>query len=388
MLRSSLWSGHDDRDHGPEYASRRWRALLSVDEALAADPRARARRCRRSPCRSREAAGRVLAEDARATVDLPPFPSSAMDGFAVRAADTPGRLPVVARIAAGRPAPRPLAAGRGDGRSRRAASFPRAPTPSCRSSVCHGRRRHGRDRRAGRAPARTSVRAAATLLRATSSSRAGTRARPAELGALAAAGIAEVACARRPRAAVVTTGHASSAVRARRSRRARSTSRTASCSPPRSRRPARSSCRSAVGRGRRGRAPRRARARARRGRARHVGRRLRRAARPRAADRGGARRRGGLLARRREAGQADLVRRPRRDARVRPAREPGLVARRLRAVRAPGAARAPGRARPGPPFQPGVLALERSPERRARRVPARAPDATASSSRSPGRSRT
>src|SRR5438093_1860487 len=52
------------------------------------------------------AAGRVLAEDARAAVDLPPFPSSAMDGFAVRSEDTPGRLPVVARIAAGLPAPR------------------------------------------------------------------------------------------------------------------------------------------------------------------------------------------------------------------------------------------------------------------------------------------
>jgi molybdopterin molybdotransferase len=57
------------------------------------------------------AAGRVLAEDARAVVDLPPFPSSAMDGFAVRSADTPGRLPVVARIAAGVPALRPLETG-------------------------------------------------------------------------------------------------------------------------------------------------------------------------------------------------------------------------------------------------------------------------------------
>ena len=57
------------------------------------------------------AAGRVLAGDVLAVVDLPPFPSSAMDGYAVRAADTPGRLPVVARIAAGVPAPRALAAG-------------------------------------------------------------------------------------------------------------------------------------------------------------------------------------------------------------------------------------------------------------------------------------
>ena len=51
-----------------------------------------------------EAVGRVLAEDANAAVDLPPFASSAMDGFALRGDDTPGRLPVVARIAAGAPA--------------------------------------------------------------------------------------------------------------------------------------------------------------------------------------------------------------------------------------------------------------------------------------------
>ena len=57
------------------------------------------------------ASGRVLAEDARAVVDLPPFPSSAMDGFAIRAEDAPGTLPVGFRIAAGRPAERPLAAG-------------------------------------------------------------------------------------------------------------------------------------------------------------------------------------------------------------------------------------------------------------------------------------
>src|SRR5262249_61239401 len=62
-----------------------------------------------------DADGRVLAETARSAVDLPPFPSSAMDGFALRAADAPGTLPVVARIAAGRPSPRPLEAGGGVG---------------------------------------------------------------------------------------------------------------------------------------------------------------------------------------------------------------------------------------------------------------------------------
>ena len=58
-----------------------------------------------------EAGGRVVFEDALAVVDLPPFASSAMDGFAVRSEDTPGRLPVVARIAAGVPPPRALEQG-------------------------------------------------------------------------------------------------------------------------------------------------------------------------------------------------------------------------------------------------------------------------------------
>src|SRR6266536_243056 len=58
-----------------------------------------------------EAAGRVLAEPAKAAVDLPPFPSSAMDGYTLRSADTPGRLPVVFRIAAGVPAARALEPG-------------------------------------------------------------------------------------------------------------------------------------------------------------------------------------------------------------------------------------------------------------------------------------
>src|SRR3954447_18632637 len=84
--------------------------LLSVDEArrLILD---RVTPLPPEPIRLFAAAGRVVAADVRSAIDLPPFPSSAMDGFAVRAADTPGRLPVVARIAAGRPAPRALAAG-------------------------------------------------------------------------------------------------------------------------------------------------------------------------------------------------------------------------------------------------------------------------------------
>ena len=74
--------------------------LLTIDEALEHV----LERSRLLPVESvqiDEALGRVLREPARAVVDLPPFPSSAMDGFAVRAAETPGRLPVAYRVAAG-----------------------------------------------------------------------------------------------------------------------------------------------------------------------------------------------------------------------------------------------------------------------------------------------
>jgi molybdopterin molybdotransferase len=59
-----------------------------------------------------------LCEDVAAGLDLPRFDNSAMDGYAVRAADVaaaradaPVRLPVVGEIAAGRPAPHKLSPG-------------------------------------------------------------------------------------------------------------------------------------------------------------------------------------------------------------------------------------------------------------------------------------
>jgi molybdopterin molybdotransferase len=49
-----------------------------------------------------DAVGRVLADPkVIAAVDVPPFANSAMDGFAVRAADTPGVLRLVGEVAAG-----------------------------------------------------------------------------------------------------------------------------------------------------------------------------------------------------------------------------------------------------------------------------------------------
>lgn len=57
------------------------------------------------------ALGRVLAADIRAGRAQPPFDASAMDGWAVRAADTPGRLKIVGESAAGHGYAGALAAG-------------------------------------------------------------------------------------------------------------------------------------------------------------------------------------------------------------------------------------------------------------------------------------
>src|SRR5919201_2444757 len=57
-----------------------------------------------------EALGRVLAEDVSAEEDLPPFDSSAMDGYAVIAGPA-GELEVVDESRAGHPAGRTLATG-------------------------------------------------------------------------------------------------------------------------------------------------------------------------------------------------------------------------------------------------------------------------------------
>ena len=74
--------------------------MLSVDHALSLIL-GRARRVGAEAVALSEALGRVLATSVVADRALPPFDNSAMDGFAVRAADVPGQLPVAGVIAAG-----------------------------------------------------------------------------------------------------------------------------------------------------------------------------------------------------------------------------------------------------------------------------------------------
>ncbi len=66
-------------------------ALITIEEALRLVlERAKPLEAERVPIE--RAFGRVLAEPATAACDLPPFPSSAMDGYALRATDTAGAV--------------------------------------------------------------------------------------------------------------------------------------------------------------------------------------------------------------------------------------------------------------------------------------------------------
>lgn len=87
--------------------------LMPVEEALQRllDMADAARISEREVLMLADGDGRVLAQDLVSTLDLPPWPNSAMDGFALRLADWNGEpLAVSQRIFAGQ-APTPLAAG-------------------------------------------------------------------------------------------------------------------------------------------------------------------------------------------------------------------------------------------------------------------------------------
>ena len=177
--------------------------LLTLEEAQA-QVLARVRALAGEAVQIGRAAGRVTGESARAAVDLPPFPSSAMDGFAVRAADLPGTLPVVATIAAGRPVDRALGEGEAMGISTGAV------VPGGADAVVPVEYVVQHDNSidvAEAVPVGAHVRprggdvAAGDVVVA-----AGVRLGPAQIGGLAAAGVGEVVCARVPRVVVISTG--------------------------------------------------------------------------------------------------------------------------------------------------------------------------------------
>jgi molybdopterin molybdotransferase len=151
-----------------------------------------------------DAFGRVTAEPLRAAVDLPPFDSSAMDGFAVQADDTPGTLPVVLNIAAGAPAPRALAPGEAMGIATGGAVPVGADAVIPIEYVVENDNAIQIEASVARG---ANVRpAGGDVGRGDQVVAAGMRLGAAQLGALAAAGVAEVPCSRQPRAAVLATG--------------------------------------------------------------------------------------------------------------------------------------------------------------------------------------
>jgi molybdopterin molybdotransferase len=178
-------------------------ALLTIEEALA-HILDRAQPLPAETVALAEAAGRVLVEAATSRTDLPPFPSSAMDGFAVRAEETPGELLVAFRIAAGRPSSEVLPPGSA------AAIATGGAVPEGADVVVPIERVTEHDDRVeipelaqpGQhiRPRGGDVREGAVVVAA------GTRLGSAHIGALAAAGVAEVRCSVRPHVAVLATG--------------------------------------------------------------------------------------------------------------------------------------------------------------------------------------
>ncbi|UGS34983.1 molybdopterin molybdotransferase MoeA [Capillimicrobium parvum] len=150
------------------------------------------------------ALGRVLAEDVTAAHDVPPFPNSAMDGFAVRSGAAGRRLPITGEARAGRPAGRPLP----DGEAFRISTG--AVLPEGADAVIEVERVQERDGALVTeidVDAARNVRTAGEDLAAgTVVLTAGTRLGPAELGVAVSAGRGTLLCGGIPRLAVVATG--------------------------------------------------------------------------------------------------------------------------------------------------------------------------------------
>jgi molybdopterin molybdotransferase len=153
-----------------------------------------------------DALGRVLAEDVRALIDVPPADNSAMDGYALRIADVPAAgtvLPLSQRIAAGSVG-QPLQPGTA-ARIFTGAQLPEGADAVVMQEQCEALdgavrvkampqpgqaiRRRGEDVRAGDA----------VLAR-------GTRLTPQALGLAASVGAARLAVLRRPRVALLSSG--------------------------------------------------------------------------------------------------------------------------------------------------------------------------------------
>jgi molybdopterin molybdotransferase len=149
-------------------------------------------------------AARVLADrTVIAATDVPPFANSAMDGFALRAADAPGELRLAGEVAAGAGTPKPIEPGSA------VRIMTGAPLPEGADTIVPLEEASEADGRV-RVPLAT---AGAYVRPAGLDTRAGERLElPAEpltaasIAVLASLGIGEVEVRRRPRVAILSTG--------------------------------------------------------------------------------------------------------------------------------------------------------------------------------------
>lgn len=151
-----------------------------------------------------DAVGRVLAEPVRASTDVPPFPASAMDGYAVQDGPRGRQLEVVGESRAGAPSDRTLSTGEAIRISTGAAvpSGATAVIPQEEVEVHDGAIVLGADVSAG-----AHVRVAGEVMAAGAPVlAAGITIGPAELAAAIGAGAGELVVARRPLVRVLATG--------------------------------------------------------------------------------------------------------------------------------------------------------------------------------------
>lgn len=195
-------------------APRHGHGLIEIDEARRL-VLGHADRLEAEPVALADSVGRVLAVPANSDDDVPAFDNSAMDGFAVRAADTAGASPdspVELRHSGESAAGSPATAGVEPGEAieiSTGAMMPEGADAVLRSEDADTEYDGGDGvvrvhavvepglfiRRAGE-----DIAAGSTVIEP------GTPIGPAEAGVLASIGLAEVSCTRRPRVAVLTTG--------------------------------------------------------------------------------------------------------------------------------------------------------------------------------------
>ena len=156
----------------------------------------------------RQALGRVLAEDVTATVTMPPWSNSSMDGYAVRSADItpvmsgePVKLRVVATIAAGEFAPRALKRGE----AMRIMTVPEGADSIIRKEDTDGGKskvevRDARDVWKNIRPAGEDFQRGDLL------ARRGAPVKAALIGVLASTGLSQIKTFRRPRVAIISSG--------------------------------------------------------------------------------------------------------------------------------------------------------------------------------------